>query len=432
MKPRRRAVDRGRVGSILVRIVRLVTSPSATIAIARSFGIANTRVAEAPSLAGMRTILILRPDGIGDVVMTGPVLRELRRAAPLASITLVVSPRSVNFVETCPYVDKVLTVEIPPPRAAAQTWWRPLSRRAAAISIVRRHLYRERYDLALVPRWGVDNHEASVLAYLSGATRRVAYSEHVSPHREKRNRGYDRYFTILVHDRSVKHEVERNLHLLSALHVEASDHELEAWPSKEDAEFADSAMAFSAGSPAVAVGPGAGSRRRAWPVERFIEVGQWVIDHGGSLVVLGGAGEDPLGHEVRRSLGSRVLDLTNKATIRESTAVLKRCEMFCGNDAGPMHLAAAAGIPVVEVSCHPRAGDALHANSPTRFGPWGVPHRVVQPDRAEPGCDAGCVQSDPHCILNVSVDSVMRAMDSLLKEASTGWANAPARARLDE
>jgi len=421
---RRRGAARRHIASVLVRIVRSATSPSMTIALARLLGIESLRGRDTLSVAERRSILVLRSDGIGDVIMTGPFLRELRRTAPDARITLVVAPRSLNFVEMCPYVDHVLSVEIPPPKTSVETWWRPLSRRAAAISVARRHFRRKGYDLALVPRWGVDHHEASVLAYLSGAAERVGYSEHVSSQREKRNQGYDRFFTLLIHDRSVKHEVERNLGLLSALQVKPSDGALESWLSSGDTEFANRVLASGGAAPIVAIGPGAGSSTRMWPINRFVEVGRWVKDRGGSLVVVGGAGDEPLGEELGRSVGGRVLDLTNKATLRETTAVLKRCSMFCGNDTGPMHLAAAAGIPVLEVSCHPRGGDDLHPNSPRRFAPWGVPHRILQPEQPADGCNAGCRASAPHCILNVPVAAVIHEMGSLLEERYVGGTNA--------
>ena len=60
------------------------------------------------SLEGVRRVLILRLDEIGDVVMTTPLLRELRRNAPGAWITLVVKPATRNLVGRCPHVNEVL------------------------------------------------------------------------------------------------------------------------------------------------------------------------------------------------------------------------------------------------------------------------------------------------------------------------------------
>jgi ADP-heptose:LPS heptosyltransferase len=405
----------------LRRGARALTSPSATVACAHFIRRAKRLVRQdGPSdIDEIQDILVLRPDGIGDVIMTGPFLRELRHTYPDARITLVVAPRALNVVETCPYVDGVLTVQIPPPISVVETWWRPLTRRAEALSLARRHLWRNRYDLALVPRWGVDHHEASVLAYLSRAPIRIGYSERVSPERERKNRGYDRFFTQVVDDRTVKHEVQRNVGLLSALGIDASEHGLEAWLSVQDEEFVNDVAATRGKAPLVAVGPGAGHPKRVWPIERFAETGRWLTDRGVRLIVIGGPGEEALGRELRRRLGDLVLDLTSRTTPRESIAVLRNCSLFFGNDGGPMHLAAAAGIPVVEVSCHPERGDDLHPNSPTRFGPWGVPHRVVRPKEPADGCVAGCRVHVPHCILNVQVRSVIAAVESLMEETAT-------------
>lgn len=412
------SVARRYFARVLLRSVGVLTSPPVTVActqlIPRRRG--RGRTGRPSRIEDVHDILVLRPDGVGDVVMSGPFLRELRRARPHARITLVVAPRALNLVQTCPYVDRVLTVRIPPPKAVVETWWRPLARRTAALSLARRDLSPGSYDLAVVPRWGVDHHEASVLAYLSGATYRVGYSEHVSDDKQKRNRGYDRYFTLVVDDRSVKHEVERNLALLSVLRVEPSDDKLETWLSEEDEDFASEILASPADELLVALGPAAGSPNRMWPIGRFVELGRRLTDQGARLLVMGGPGEEALGGELRRRLGGEVVDSIGRTTLRQSAALLKRCSLYCGNDTGVMHLAAAVGIPVVEVSCHSHQGDVLHANSPMRFGPWGVPQRIVRPKEPADGCTTGCRARAPHCILNVQVDSVIAATSSLIEE----------------
>lgn len=412
---------------LLRKGVGAVTSPSATVAYGALIPGIRRSERKVSSEENMPNVLVLRTDGIGDVIMTGPLLRELKRAHPDARIELVVAPRALNFVELCPYVDKVFTVEIPPPISVDETWWRPLTRRLEALSVARRHLWPQEYDVAIVPRWGVDQHEASVLAYLSGAPTRVAYSEHVSLERRTKNRGYDRFFTRAIDDRSIKHEVQRNLDVLAALGNSVSESRLEAWTSDDDEDFARNILPSDRTTPLVALGPGAGHPKRVWPIDRFVRVGSWLIDRGAGLVVVGGQGEQALGHELRRRLGGGVVDLTNTTTLRQSVAVLRQCSLFCGNDGGPMHLAAAAGIPVVEISCHARDGDDLHANSPIRFGPWGVPNKIVRPERLAERCLRGCRIHAPHCILNVDVDSVTAAIEALIVETaatadpSTAW-----------
>jgi ADP-heptose:LPS heptosyltransferase len=90
--------------------------------------------------------------------------------------------------------------------------------------------------------------------------------------------------------------------------------------------------------------------------------------------------------------------------------------MYIGNDTGPMHIAAAAGVAVVAVFCHPIGGDALSAYSPARFAPVGVPSRIVRPATATPPCTSACVANEPHCITAVTVDEVLAAVWELREE----------------
>jgi lipopolysaccharide heptosyltransferase II len=397
--------------------VRILTSPAATLAYGRwVLGIGDEAHPHEPPIDDVRSILVVRPDGIGDAILTGPLLRELRRAYPQARIALVVAPHSWSFFEFCPYVNRVVAMRIPRPMSVTDTWWRPLARRALALSLARHHLSSPRYDVAIAPRWGIDRYDAIPLAYLSGATSRVGYSERVSVEKRKQNQGYDRFLTHIVDDRSIKHEVVRNLSLLPVLGAKAHDQSLEAWLSDKDADFANEVLASSQEQPRVALGPGAGHPRRMWPVARFAEVGRWLIERGARVIVVGGPNDEGLGDELRRRLGSAIIDLTSKTSLRESAAVLMKCALFCGNDGGPMHLAAAAGIPIIEISCHPQSGHDLHPNSPVRFGPWGVPHRILRPEALADGCTDACRVRSPHCILNVGVESAVEAIASLIDE----------------
>ena len=98
----------------------------------------------------------------------------------------------------------------------------------------------------------------------------------------------------------------------------------------------------------------------------------------------------PLGNAIRKSLGGAAVDVTGRTTLRQTAALLKKCDLYVGNDTGSMHLAAAAGIPVVEISCFPMDGPVWHWNSPRRFAPWGVPHRILQPKGNAPCCLRWC------------------------------------------
>lgn len=356
-------------------------------------------------------VLIVRLDEIGDVVMTTPFLRELRRNLPTAHITLVVKPAIYNLVELCPYVNTILTYD--------WSWSLPgplnhLQRTARALQLARKDLWILHLDLAVVPRWEADYYHAGFLAYFSGASRRLSYSANVTDVKRDVNRGFDHLFTDVLYDNTAKHEVEHNLDVIRALGCMVHDDRLELWLSPEDGVTAEEFLTSHAvhhDSFLIACGAGAGAPKRVWPLANFIELVQWLQkEYDAYTVVVGGPGDELLGQELHRQTGDRTINLAGRLTLRQTGAALKRCHLYVGNDAGPMHIAAAVGLSVVEISCHPRSGSPLHYNSPKRFGPWGVPHTILQPDKALDPCSDGCNAAEAHCICGITVEQVKQAI----------------------
>ena len=144
-------------------------------------------------------ILVVRLDEIGDLVLTTPLLRELRRNFPNAHITLLLKPENANLMKTCPYVSRILAFN-----------WRTshAKLKAKLYSLLR---LRARYDLVLVTRWDVDYYEAGTLTSYTGARFRVSYSQRVSERKNTMNPDFDKCFTHLLESGEAKHEVEKNL-----------------------------------------------------------------------------------------------------------------------------------------------------------------------------------------------------------------------------
>lgn len=363
-------------------------------------------------LSDARAILVIRPDEIGDVVLTTPFLRELRRNAPKAWITLAVKPAVVNLVETCPHVNEIVPFD-------ARRMGNGVALHRHLLALSARRLWRRSFDLALLPRSDADFYHAGLLALYSGAARRVGYSQRAhTVHGAPRN-DYDAYLTQTPDCPRELHEVRRNLLLLASLGGRVQEDSLELTLTSGDHE---SALAWLGGnaSPHIAVGPGGAYRSKLWPPERFAAVAKALAsaDHA-RVVLVGDATDTTAGDVIRRATGSAVIDLTGRTTLRQAAAVLKRCALLIANDTGPAHLAAAVKTPVVVVSCHARDGGAYALNDPARFGPWQVPSRVCRPESLTPPCIETCNAGCPHCILAVTADEVLAAAQSLLTETST-------------
>jgi hypothetical protein len=118
-----------------------------------------------------RSILVVALAEIGDAVLLSPFLRELRRLAPRAHITLVHRPVASSLYARCPFVNRTVTYE---PRVARVL--RPLVLPFRSRRFVRQLLDGPAFDVAIVPRWDTDHYFATAIAFWSGAARRVGYS----------------------------------------------------------------------------------------------------------------------------------------------------------------------------------------------------------------------------------------------------------------
>jgi ADP-heptose:LPS heptosyltransferase len=405
----------------LKRLFYLPLHPRLLYAIAeplfRFFGRRRTP-ANSPNGLGRR-VLVVRLDAIGDLVLTTPFLRELRRSLTDAHITLVVKPETRALVEFCPYVDEVLTF-----KWEGRRWLAPFQARWRALRFSARYLWPRKFDLALVPRWDADRHEAMTLGYLSGAPARIGYSIRVNPTKATLNRSSEPLLTYSITRTEPRHEVERNLDILRVLGFAPSATNLEIWFTASDEGFVDELLSRSADRSServVAVGIGAGAPHREWPVEKIEVLIRWLIhDRRSTVILVGGLREESRAHTLQELSKERLINAVGRTSLRQTAALLGRCDLFVGNDSGPMHLASVVGIPVVEISCHPRGGDPLGENAPERFAPWGISSCVLRPPTALPPCSTSCRSEIAHCIATISVAEVQAAVDGFLRNIESG------------
>jgi len=164
----------------------------------------------------------------------------------------------------------------------------------------------------------------------------------------------------------------------------------------------------------VAIGIGAASPSRRWPLERYADVVNCLTrEYNIQPAILGSAAELGLALKLAGLL-RRTPIIVSGGRLREVCALLERCDLFVGNDSGCAHLAAAMDCKVIVISRHPRDGDPNHFNSPLRFAPHCAHGRVLQPAIALDGCNDACRSGQPHCITKVSVEEVVAAARLML------------------
>lgn len=329
--------------------------------------IANLRRHHIQMRQPLRKILVIRLDEIGDMVLTTPFLRELRRNYPKAEITLVVKPAVYNLMELCPYVDKIKKF------TKINGRWAVFQNINRAKKFAYNELEQD-YDLAIVPRFDSDlDYMAGAIAFYTGAGRRIGYAPWVLPRKSKSDAGLEGFYTDFVPAREgVCHEVERNLDILRYLGCTIENTSLELWIDKHDEQVAKKLLSTGGGQRLLVLVLSAGAKHKEWPIENYMGMVEFFRQEN-VLPILLGAGENTREYaDVFCKACPEAIDLVGKCSLRETYAVMKQCEIFLGGDTGPMHMAVAAGLPGVALFFTQHAPEF-----PIRFKPFNSHIRIL-------------------------------------------------------
>ena len=301
---------------------------------------------------------------MGDVIHTLPAVTALRAAFPEALLSWVIEERWAELLCALPFprsgprsperplVDKIHAVDTFRWRSAVvstQTW----EQVAAGLSELRA----PGYDLAVDFQGAI---RSALLARWSGA-RTIFGPAH------PRETPASMFYTRAVITEGT-HVVEKNLVLAGAVAGRPLPVPTATLPVDESAEAKVEAWLVRRGIPKfVLLNPGAGWGAKQWPAERYGEVAKNLADGGTRSVVNFGPGERGRAQAVEQaSCGAAE---SCPGTISELIALTRRAQLFIGGDTGPMHLAAALGVPVVAI---------FGPTDPARNGPFGTRNVVLR------------------------------------------------------
>lgn len=220
--------------------------------------------------------------------------------------------------------------------------------------------------------------------------------------------------------------MQRNLDILRYLHCAVRDDSLEVWINNQDTSVAQSLLEKSIDTIScnhestirIAVFLFTSSRKKEWDVENFGIVLEKISGLVDCQWILLGAKSNTAEYGARLLASHPNLPIKNligMTSLRETIAVLQRCDAYFGGDTGPVHMAAALHIPGVCLSCHPKGGRADHECVPERVSPYKADNiRILRPDPL-PGCRDACQSSKAHCINQISVEEVCNSLAACLQ-----------------
>ncbi len=276
---------------------------------------------------GIHTVLVIRPDRLGDVVLSTPVYQTLKKAFPHLHISALVDSGQAGLLADNPNISRVFAFDPKQPLNAF------------------RQLRDEQFDLALTLNKKFSA-TATFFTLCSGAKIRV---------------GYDHPENAWAHNIRVplegppRHEKEKNLDLLRTLGIE----EIQSQPrlyfnSAETRKIADLLQQYRStrDRPVVLVKSGTRIAKWGWRWEKFQAVIERLLESDKAQVwLVNGPGEE---NELQTAIANmqRKPQLLPLLTAKELALLIQECDVLLCNHTGIMHLASAVDKPVCVIFKH--------------------------------------------------------------------------------
>lgn len=359
-------------------------------------------------------ILVIQLYDIGDTILSTPFFRELRSNLPEAKITLLVNEKTYNLVELNPYVDKIIICDF-------------FGRGKRKIDMkkyvmwARKHLWGKKYDRVIALSWAVD-FRLSLISHLIFKPFGLISNAYIL----FRRKSLLKYlFRISPRYRQIPdHEVTHNLELIKLMGGRIEKVDLELQTNEEDQAYAQTCISgygIKMRDFVVAFCPGAYWPNHRWPIHNYVQLAKWLNERYLNLkiIVIGSKEEKQLGEILRDALPGKTLNLSGSASLRQTLAILQKCRLYIGNDTGGAHLSAAAGIPVISITCHPKRSGTNNnydiEKYPFRYAPWQIPHIMIQPEAGKSPCVDFCRMFNiEHCIANIKLEDVKRTVSKFI------------------
>lgn len=334
-------------------------------------------------------ILVIMLRRIGDVVLTTPAVRALKKLFPGAELHFLTEPPGAEALAGEPSLAKVLRYAPEPGEGPARAYLRWLKAVRA-----------ERYD------WVIDymgNPRSAMLAFASGASLRAGPS-HVW-HRWAYNRRLEQSSVAC-------YAGLEKIRLLRSLDLEPD--ETDFLPSLSVPEASAAAARdvlerlWPGGSgPLVGLVPASRKETRRWPAASYGALaGRLAAEARARVLVLWGPGEGPLAAEVAAASGGAAKAAPETRTLKDLAGLIAQCDLVVTNCNGPKHIAVACGVPTVTIH---GSSDPVCWNPPHPKHPF-----VRQEDLHCIGCRLNECPYKLECMTRLPVDRVAREALALL------------------
>ncbi len=335
----------------------------------------------------IKSILIIKLERIGDLVLSTPAIRALRNEFPESPITVVVNLYTRPIIENDPVLDEVLVYE---------KAWSLLKK----INFIRK-LRKESFDLAIDLGTRDLSFFSVLLTALSGA---------------KISMGLNNFGRAFLCNYKIKPNktplpyAQEVLNILQPLNLSSQSIQPELFTSKENAEYIDKFLNeknIKKSDVVVGIHPGGYFETLRWTKEGYFKITQYLIEkYNAKVFFVGNSKETELITGVISSISDKVFNVAGQLTLGQTMALISKSCLFMGGSSGPLNIALGFDIPSVSF---------LGPSIPERWWPQGDKHIVLRKDLECSPCRSGyCLRKDFLCMRSITIEEVRESVDKQL------------------
>lgn len=340
-----------------------------------------------------QNILIIRSGGIGDVLMSTPLVNAIRHRYLKTQITYFVGNFSKHVLLHNKDINGLFSYD------DLTIVYMRISGILQLIKEIRNRKFDICFNLEKSWHWGV-------LSFLFGIPYRV---------------GFDRYGEGFAYHKAVpfsgkKYELEYYLDIARLMDISIKTKDILVYTTEKEELKAKQFIKDNGllGKKLIGISPGGADNPaqkadiKRWPVNHYVSFCTQVLDtnENSSVIVFGGKNDVKTAEKIQNQ-EKRVISCAGNLSITESAALMKQCHLFVTHDSGPMHLAAGVKVPLIALF------------GPTQEERFGPPHAVILRSKSCKACYniygtfKDC--NDNVCMKDITVSEVMKKAVSILK-----------------
>ena len=332
----------------------------------------------------------------GDVLLTTPMIKEIKRIYPESILDLLVYKGTGVLLEADERIDRILEAE-------PSSGLNPLKRLIKEIELLLQ-LRRTKYDygLFLTTQWRMA---------LMGRSLRKAKTTAVDDTKRKKP-FWVKSFSSIFPEAGDNHIIERNLSALKALGLETREEKTKLSliiPEKVKESVVDIRKRFSITSDYCVFHPVSRRKSKQWTKEAFVHVVDHYSNQGLPVVLTSGPEEierDYL-NQIEILSKNNLINLGGKTSLLELAALIRNAKFFIGLDSVASHLAAAVGANGVSL---------FGPSNPSNWRPWSEKISIISRDGSEEFCQKhGHLEGKyKNCLCHVSPERVIQEIDKII------------------